>query len=598
MQRKFLVPLFFSLTPLIFLTGVTDSFYLPKFIWIFLAVVLLFWVVLKDSLFSYRNTFILPAALLLIWYIITLSRCVNIFEGLHSIFILILFLTLYISLENLVAMDDFLIDEFIRAIIIITVLVCLYGLLQVAGIDFVKWEVRNSPLSTLGRRNFAAEYLVMVIPYMYYLLIDKKKWLLLVPIILSVVHLTLTFTRASYIAFLISGVVFFVLAGKRVNVKVAVIVLLSFLVFNQPLFSGIKTFERGTVKSRMLIWNITFKMIKKNPIMGVGPGNFIITYPYYATGEAEALRGASLLVDSVHNDYLEVCAEAGIVGFVLFLYLLFSVFRASFVLYRGSGRKEKLLIAGIISSMVAICVNGLASFPFKNPATLLLFWADVSFIGGIYRKRVGEKKIGVSYSLLKCYLLIFAVTGLILSYMCLQASRYIYLARNTQDKASLQFAEKSTMYNPFSYKYLHFAGTVAMNTGEYQKAYTLLKKGVKLNPYYDSLHNNLGMIYLLTGNIEKAEEEFLRALQLNPDSYEFNNNAGFLYLTTKRYDEAIKYLKKATQLKPDAYLSFYSLGLTYYMEKQYKEAEGQFKRVLEINPSFIPAKEYLKKISN
>jgi len=589
---------FIAATPLVFLiTG--DPTALPKFIWIFLAVTLLFWIGIKEGLFSYRNTFILPAALLLIWYITTLVRCVNIFEGLHSIFILILFLTLYISLENVVARDNFLIDEFIRAIIIITVLVSVYGLLQVGGIDFVKWEVRNSPLSTLGRRNFAAEYLVMVIPYMYYLLIDKKKqWILYIPLVLSVIHLILTFTRASYIAFLISGVVFFVLAVKRAVIKKEVVVMICILIFSQPLFSGIKTFERGTVKSRMLIWNITLKMIKKNPIMGVGPGNFIITYPYYATGEAEALRGTSLLVDSVHNDYLEVCAEAGIVGFVLFLYLLFSVFKASFVLYRGSGRKEKLLIAGIISSMVAICINGLASFPFKNPATLLLFWADVSFIGGIYRKRVGEKKIDVSYPLLRVYLLIFTIAGLILSYMCLQASRYIYLARNSQGKASLQFAEKSTMYNPFSYKYLHFAGTVAMNTGEYQKAYTLLTKGIKLNPYYDSLHNNLGMVYLLTGNIEKAEEEFLIALQLNPDSYEFNNNAGFLYLTTKRYDEAIKYLKKATQLKPDAYLSFYSLGLAYYMEKQYKEAEEQFKRVLEINPSFIPAKEYLKKISN
>ena len=118
MQRKFLVPLFFSLTPFILLTGVTDSFYLPKFIWIFLAVVLLFWIGIKEGLFSYRNTFILPAALLLIWYIITLVRCVNIFEGLHSIFILILFLTLYISLENVVARDNFLIDEFIKDMVI------------------------------------------------------------------------------------------------------------------------------------------------------------------------------------------------------------------------------------------------------------------------------------------------------------------------------------------------------------------------------------------------------------------------------------------------------------------------------------------------
>jgi len=103
----------------------------------------------------------------------------------------------------------------------------------------------------------------------------------------------------------------------------------------------------------------------------------------------------------------------------------------------------KLLIAGIISSVVAICINGLASFPFKNPATLLLFWANVSFIGGTYRKRAGEKKINVSYPLLKAYLFIFTITGLILSYKGLKASRYMFLASNTEGKTSLQFAEKT-----------------------------------------------------------------------------------------------------------------------------------------------------------
>ena len=597
MQRKFFIPLFLSLTPLILINGLFNFFYLPKLVWIFLAVVLLFWIGIKDGLFSYRNTFILPAALLLIWYIITLVRCVNIFEGLHSIFILILFLTLYISLENLVARDSFLIDEFIRDMVIITVLVSVYGLLQVGGIDFIKWEVRNSPLSTLGRRNFAAEYLVMVIPYMYYLLIDKKKqWILYIPLVLSIIHLIFTFTRTSYIAFLISGVVFFVLAGKRVNVKVGVIVLLSFLVFSQPLFSGIKTFERGTVKSRMLIWNISLKMIKENPIMGVGPGNFVIVYPYYAIGEERALRGSSLVVDSVHNDYLEVCAEAGIVGFVLFLYLLFSVFKASFVLYRGSGRKEKLLISGIISSMVAICVNALASFPFKNPSTLLLFWADVSFIGGIYRKRVVEKKIDVSYSLLKCYLLIFTIAGLILSYMGLQASRYIYLARNTQGETSLQFAEKASMYNPFSFTCTFLTAKIADSLGEYEKAYRYIFLAKRLYPYSDVIYNNLGLIYFKTGRIKEAEESYLYALKLNPSMVSGYNNLGILYIETDRYDEALSCFKKALSIKPDFVVTYFNLGLAYSLKKDYKQARIYLEKALEINPDFTGARRLLSEL--
>ncbi|MCM8776892.1 MAG: tetratricopeptide repeat protein, partial [Candidatus Omnitrophica bacterium] len=226
----------------------------------------------------------------------------------------------------------------------------------------------------------------------------------------------------------------------------------------------------------------------------------------------------------------------------------------------------------------------------------LIFWVNISFAGGLYRKLKGEKPVKVNYSLLKIYLVLFTLVGSIVSIMGIKASRSIYIAKHTKGNISLQFAERAVLYNPFSFKYMHFAGTVAMNLDEYQKAYKLLTKAVNLHPYYDSIHNNLGMTYFITGDFKKAEESFLTALKLNPDSYEFNNNIGFLYLHSERFDEAIKYLQKATQLKKDAFLSFYSLGVAYYMKTQYDRAKEQFRKALEINPSFYPAKEYLEKI--
>ena len=539
MQRKFLILLLFSLSPLILLPGVTDSFYLPKFVWIFFVVILVFAAGIKDRLFSYRNTFIIPAGLLLIWYILTLSRCVNIFEGVRSIFILILFIALYISLENLVARDISLIDYFIKWVIVITVIISTYGLLQVAGIDFVKWDIKNSPLSTLGRRNFAGEYLVMVIPYVYYLVFKgKRNWFLYILFLLFISHLILTFTRASYIAFFVSCILFFILAGKRVSVNRKVVILLFVLFFSRIGFSDISTFERGTIKSRFLIWNVTLKMIKENPFMGVGPGNFIITYPYYAKNFPDKMIVAHR-VSSVHNDYLEVCTETGIPGLLLFLYLLFSFFRVSFVLYRGSEDKERHLIAGIISSVVAICVNALASFPFKNPATLLLFWANVSFTGGIYRKVKGEKALKVSYPLLKLCLLIFAITGLVFSYRGIKASRYMFLARNTKGNLSLQFAEKAVMYNPLSFEFTFLTARTAISNENYEKAYQYLLMAKNLYPYNDTLYNNLGLVYLKTGRFKEAEESYLYALTLNPFMADVYNNIGSLYIETGRYDEAI-----------------------------------------------------------
>ncbi|MCM8830150.1 MAG: O-antigen ligase family protein, partial [Candidatus Omnitrophica bacterium] len=374
----------------------------------------------------------------------------------------------------------------------VTFIISIYGILQVIGIDFLNWEVKSSALSTLGRRNFAGEYLVMVIPYIYYLAIREKKWFIYMVCIFSIVHLIFTFTRASYLAFFVSVIIFLILAGVKSPLRSKVVLIVIILLFTRAGFSAVKRFERGTIASRILIWKVTLKMIKENPLMGVGAGNFIINYPYYGIGE-EALRGVSLVVDRVHNDYLEVAAEAGIPGLILFLYLLYYFFRVCFILYREADREKRLLVASIICSVIGICVNALASFPFKNPSTLLLFWINISFAGGLYKRLKGERHVKINYSFLKIYLGLFALTGFVLSYRGIQASRCIFFAKSLKGEKALIYAEKSVVYNPFSSESTFMAAKLATKQGEYKKAYKYLVMQKKYEPYSDILYNNLGL---------------------------------------------------------------------------------------------------------
>lgn len=603
MDKKFksAVILLIALTPLVLIPNLNDPTNLPKLAWIFLITTLLLIYNLKEKVFNAGNTFIIPALLILFWNLVTLHRSVNLYAGIYAVLILILFITFYATLENLIVRDTGQIDVLIKTILVVSVIISLYGLLQLTGRDFLRWELKHSPLSTLGRRNFAAEYLVMIIPYAYYIIAsakqkkDKTLKILLLPLFLA--HLVFTFTRASYIAFFFSTLFFIlIITGiKKIPSGKTAAILLVLLILTQPLFSSSTTFERGTVKSRILIWNITLKMVRHNPVLGVGPGNFALLYPHYAIDETGALRGQSLNVGNAHNDYLETAAENGIPGLLFFLYLFLAAAQTSIALYRRAGEREKLLIAGISASIVAICVNALASFPFKNASTSLLFWANLSFLGALHRKN-RETGQAIPYRALQVYLAIFILTGLMFSYRGITASNNMFKAKNSRGIHSLKFAEDSIKYNSFSFESAHYAGTVAMNTGDYQKAYDYLIQAEKLHPYYDSIHNNLGMVYLLTGNHKEAEESFLRAFELNPGSPEFNNNLGFLYVNTGRPDMAIEYLQRAISLKQDFYLAYFSLGLAYYLNEDYEQAEKSFRKTLEINPAFHPAQEYLDKL--
>ncbi|MGO4972119.1 O-antigen ligase family protein [[Clostridium] aminophilum] len=71
---------------------------------------------------------------------------------------------------------------------------------------------------------------------------------------------------------------------------------------------------------RFIIWARAWKLFKNNPIIGIGWGNFSL----YMTDYYNSVTGVQ--VANVHNDYLQLLCETGIVGFLCFtlpmLYIL------------------------------------------------------------------------------------------------------------------------------------------------------------------------------------------------------------------------------------------------------------------------------------
>ncbi len=73
------------------------------------------------------------------------------------------------------------------------------------------------------------------------------------------------------------------------------------------------------------IWKVGWRMVEANPGHGVGAGNFNVSSVHYLLVEPGAVARSSYIVDTpavAHNMYLEVLAELGIPGLVLFLLIL------------------------------------------------------------------------------------------------------------------------------------------------------------------------------------------------------------------------------------------------------------------------------------
>ncbi|MFY0311266.1 O-antigen ligase family protein [Leisingera sp. D0M16] len=88
-------------------------------------------------------------------------------------------------------------------------------------------------------------------------------------------------------------------------------------------------FEQGSDRTllRRLSYNlIGLQLLWENPVFGVGPGN----YPHYYAGEEfRWYPGREPGPRQLHNSYLEVAAELGLIGLALFLGVMISAMKAA-----------------------------------------------------------------------------------------------------------------------------------------------------------------------------------------------------------------------------------------------------------------------------
>lgn len=97
-------------------------------------------------------------------------------------------------------------------------------------------------------------------------------------------------------------------------------------IFAERFKSIIDTGETSN-SGRIFIWKETLKSIAREPLLGVGIGNF----PVVLKEDVALLKAGA----SAHNLYLNIAAETGLFGFAIFILLLFETTKAAWRLWKG-----------------------------------------------------------------------------------------------------------------------------------------------------------------------------------------------------------------------------------------------------------------------
>jgi len=124
------------------------------------------------------------------------------------------------------------------------------------------------------------------------------------------------------------------------------------------------------LNTRIEQWLVTWNMIEQFPLFGVGAGNYAVVFPGY---HDESL--AKLHFDHVHNDFLELLANQGVVGFGLLACAVLFIGGQLISRYR---KNNNHLITGAIfaslSGMLVMLIHGLVEFNFYIPANAAYFF--------------------------------------------------------------------------------------------------------------------------------------------------------------------------------------------------------------------------------
>lgn len=189
---------------------------------------------------------------------------------------------------------------------------------------------------------------------------------LLVPISLG---LLVSNSRGAIVAMLAQVVVAALLLMKRSALRIAFATVVIAGVFLAAGFSDLTLTTAGANEgaSRYDIWRATLKLFAAHPLFGIGLGAYWIGI----TAHHEA--SGVLVPQEAHNDYLELLASGGVIGFALGVWFVVSVVRLVRKNLWSSAGFVRAARAGALLGITGVAVHSLLDFGLHLMSNAVVF---------------------------------------------------------------------------------------------------------------------------------------------------------------------------------------------------------------------------------
>jgi putative inorganic carbon (hco3(-)) transporter len=181
-------------------------------------------------------------------------------------------------------------------------------------------------------------------------------WIAIVSGLLAYIFLKTGLAKPKFKFWLVSATVLFLIFG--------------FFSSRQKFTDFAKNTPRSSTASRIMIYQSGWKILKDNPLWGIGPGNFQNKYLEYQKFFPPYLEWA---VPEPHNLYLAFWLQGGILGLIGFLIIIIFWLKNTFQNIRQKNSTSELAVL-LFVIMFSILVYGIYDTPIWKNDLSFVFW--------------------------------------------------------------------------------------------------------------------------------------------------------------------------------------------------------------------------------
>lgn len=252
----------------------------------------------------------------------------------------------------------------------------------------ITWAVLGMPRGIgFPGVNAAATYNALAIPLLLaYYFKDRSKYTL-ISLLVIISGMLVTFSRTGLITFFISMLFYFFLERKNAKYLLSItigfgLLLIGLFTAYQENINLIIDARSGIDWTRIALFRGAFNLIGDNLLIGVGINNYSVVN--------RTISGTHFIDENLHNSWLSIFVETGLIGLLIFIFFMCYVIRVSII-------KKTFFSNALISTLIGVFIGGLTNSLFDS--FYFNFWLVLIFSNIVFDNKSYHKQRKILYSL-------------------------------------------------------------------------------------------------------------------------------------------------------------------------------------------------------